>query len=980
MTMAELPDFVAFFEALWGHGPFPWQVMLAERVAGGHWPRALDLPTAAGKTACIDIALYALASQASIPTAERTAPRRVWLVVDRRVVVDEAFERARLIAEKLANARSGPLAAVAERLLAVSGTNRPLAVGRLRGGIYRDDGWARIPSQPAVIASTVDQIGSALLFRAYGHSQLAAPIFAGLAANDSLILLDEAHCSVPFLETLGAIERFRGPAWAEELVPTPFDYVVLSATPPRGIPRDAIFPGSERERALNHPVLHRRLRSPKPARLVEVERTQSRGNDPLVDRAAEEGIGFLREGKKRVALMVNRVLTAAKVAGALRDQVGETADIVLFTGRMRSYERNRVVDRWKPFLRASDPEELSRPLLVVATQCLEVGADFSFDALVTEAASLDALRQRFGRLARMGSDEPAPAAILAREEDLVAEKGDPIYGTALASTWRFLRDHARAADGGVGAIDMAVHSIERLLEAVDDWTPYLKPTEGAPVLLPAHVDLLCQTAPTAYPEPQIPRYLHGAPEAAEVRVAWRADLRDDQERRWAETVALCPPCAGELLSVPLWRLRAWLAGSDFGRDFGDLEGGETEPEEEPTTATRARPCLLWRGRDRSIVTDRVEDILPGDVVLVPAEYGLGGFGQAAPAEVLGEAGLDLWEPARKESRREAAIRLNRTVLSPWLAYKPLARLLKEAEAEDLDRDALFDAIDELLESDSQPEGPPGPPRWWLEVLRECRGGRVEPYPAGGIVLFARRAARRSPLEEPDLFADEDELTSEADSDVLLADHLALVERAAARLAEFCLPYPLRDPVRRAAWWHDVGKVDERFQILLRHGDEVAVARADAPLAKSERVPISPRARELIRGASNLPRNFRHEMVSMQILQSVGVEGIDHAERDLVVHLVASHHGHARPFAPVSDDPAPPSVSARVGHVSIEFPAKDRCAMTPPHRVDSGVPDRFWRVCRRYGWWGLAYLEAIVRLSDWFASARVDVPECEELRK
>jgi CRISPR-associated endonuclease/helicase Cas3 len=225
-------DFPSWFQQLWGYAPFPWQRMLAERLTDGKWPRALDLPTAAGKTACIDIAIWALAAQAGRPVAERMAPRRIWFVVDRRIVVDEAYERACRIAEKLESAREGRLKAVADRLFELSGTmKRPLATARLRGGVLCDDGWARLPSQPAVITSTVDQLGSRLLFRGYGHSSLAAPIFAGLATHDSLIILDEAHLSVPFLETLRGVERFRGEDWAEEPIHTPFAFTMLSATP-----------------------------------------------------------------------------------------------------------------------------------------------------------------------------------------------------------------------------------------------------------------------------------------------------------------------------------------------------------------------------------------------------------------------------------------------------------------------------------------------------------------------------------------------------------------------------------------------------------------------------------------------------------------------------------------------------------------------------------------------------------------------------
>lgn len=150
--------FVEFFQTLWGKTPFAWQRELARRVIendASPWPAAIALPTAAGKTACMDIAIYTLAAQV-VRLDERqpfSAPRRIFFVVDRRVIVDEAFERAQCLAMRLQLAQDGIVKEVADRLRRLAGGTIPLAAYQLRGGMIRSDAWAKSPTQPMIVAS-----------------------------------------------------------------------------------------------------------------------------------------------------------------------------------------------------------------------------------------------------------------------------------------------------------------------------------------------------------------------------------------------------------------------------------------------------------------------------------------------------------------------------------------------------------------------------------------------------------------------------------------------------------------------------------------------------------------------------------------------------------------------------------------------------------------------------------------------------------
>jgi len=127
--MSDPLDFPRFFEAVYGYPPFPWQTALADKICREGWSvNALALPTAAGKTAVLDIAVFHLAVEAERPLAERRAPMRIWFVIDRRIVVDEVTQRAKMLAAALAKALSSteakdqPIRTVAEKLQALSGS------------------------------------------------------------------------------------------------------------------------------------------------------------------------------------------------------------------------------------------------------------------------------------------------------------------------------------------------------------------------------------------------------------------------------------------------------------------------------------------------------------------------------------------------------------------------------------------------------------------------------------------------------------------------------------------------------------------------------------------------------------------------------------------------------------------------------------------------------------------------------------------
>ena len=113
-----LPTFPEFYRAINGRDPFPWQARLAECVVKKErWPIEIGVPTGLGKTACLDVAVWWLSSQADRPPALRTAPTRIWWVVNRRLLVDSTAEHAREVASALHDPESTGLDAAGRQVI-----------------------------------------------------------------------------------------------------------------------------------------------------------------------------------------------------------------------------------------------------------------------------------------------------------------------------------------------------------------------------------------------------------------------------------------------------------------------------------------------------------------------------------------------------------------------------------------------------------------------------------------------------------------------------------------------------------------------------------------------------------------------------------------------------------------------------------------------------------------------------------------------
>ncbi|MFW6106592.1 MAG: type I-U CRISPR-associated helicase/endonuclease Cas3 [bacterium] len=925
--------FRKIFQDVTGNDPFPWQIDLYTKwFCKGEPPASCDLPTGLGKTSVIAIWLIALAHGARLP-------RRLAYVVNRRTVVDQATREVEKLRDNLE--RAG-LVEPLQRLCATTG-GHPLAISTLRGQ-YADNGqWYADPSRPAIICGTVDMIGSRLLFSGYRTGFRSRPLHAGFLAQDCLLVHDESHLEPAFQDLIKAIEReqsrekehSRDLSGAKNSWPK-LQVMALSATArgseetadgaerPFGLTDEELNPPAEYSASPAKPIHHvwRRLKAQKQLVLHKVEQ-----DNLVADKVVALATGH-RDSGQAVLIYLRRVedaLTVAKNLGKELKKADLPQHVQTLTGTMRGHERaqllrsNGIFARFMPSSsRLGAAESAEGTVYLVCTSAGEVGVDISADHMVSDLSTFDSMAQRFGRVNRFGLCDDTRADVVHPNTFGKKKKGSDEYEmTEMDRRRKATLDLFKQLNGDAGPLALSS------LPAKDRQDAFA-PTPAIPQATDILFDAWAMTTirDKMPGKPPVAPYLHGLSEwePPHTNVAWREEVDtltpemlthygEDMPRNLLSDYPLKPH---ELLNDTSERVLSQL--QLLAKNHPDAPVWVVDEQNDATIDTLGRIAdpAATKKQDRTPLLDRITD----SIILLPP--GIGGLsnqgtldGKSASPPPNGLDVADLWLAEGDEPRR---CRFRSDEPRPFDTPDGMT-LLRTIDTEPLAEEFGVD-VDEGPSADEEAEAgsetPPAGGRFWHWFTRP---------------------------------PDAEDATKASPQPVKWEAHIADVAGWAERIAErLDLDADLKRAIVLAARWHDLGKKRELWQRSIGNPDPAQWH------AKGGKPPG---------GRPWRPRRlspYRHEFGSL--LDTIDpAQGFDEElarlpedARDVVLHLIAAHHGYARPHFP-------PEATVDPNHAQS---VADEAALE--------VPRRYARLQRRFGRWRLAYLESLLRAADWAASA------------
>jgi CRISPR-associated endonuclease/helicase Cas3 len=818
-------------------------------------------------------------------------PRRLVYVVDRRVVVDQATTEAEGVALNLESALGGLALGEAEtwkRNLGIKSKRLPIST--LRGQFADNRLWLENPVQCAIVVGTVDMIGSRLLFGGYGVNPRMRPVHAALLATDCLVVIDEAHLVPPFRVLVRQAARLARP------VPVPpLRLMALSATGRTG-QEELTFSLTSAHRK-DEPV-RRRLDSLKSIALHQTDALAK----SLADRAFELG----QRGGRVLIFCNSRDKLARVVAEDLRKRstksLKDQPTTVLLVGARRVAERDELTGRRDPhsaewivrpnptferFLVPVDPASSGVPAFLVATSAGEVGIDLDADHMVCDLVAWERMVQRLGRVNRSGRTTPAMVEIFVAAPSDDAEDQDAKGLSVLRAPFESeLWPPEANGRRQAGPGTLLDLKLQPAFEQL--CLRATTPEPLCPELRLAHLEAWSMTSLEKHPgRPRVEPWIRGWVDAEpQCRIVWRHVL----------------PMRGGKPDKNLL--------DEFFEAFPPhlVETLETE-------TYRAFEVLKAR-RAKAAPPDVRKKIETLAVVVLDDKGKVEKVLALASLEELEDMGGRTWViDARLGGLTPEGL------LDPSWSDPP--RTLDNIEGgsgeEEIWNEALLDSVGRrlrIVKSDVPPVG--GWTReasWFIDSDDDEEAGeewRIEKKLSVETERDAARSRRNQPLHEHLIWA-EKEARSMALALELSAEHRELLSVAASI--------------------HDLGKDRDLWQTAM------GAPREERPLAKIANNKANGRALN----------GYRHEFGSLGDGEAA-FELLPKELRDLARHIVAAHHGMARPvIAPVDPNQTPSLTTVRAREAAL----------------------RFARLQAQWGAWGLAWWETLLRAADWRASASLD---------
>ena len=423
----------------------------------------------------------------------------------------------------------------------------PRDVHVLMGGMEAA-GWLERPEYPAIIIGTQDMLLSRALMRGYASSRAIWPMEFALLHQDTQWVFDEVQLMGAGRATSAQLEAFRrhdADAKAQEgrtrTIAARSLWISATLEPewlktvdfrtPTGDAVKQIDPQQEPDERLRRlatatKTLTRALNAPESNKTADVS--------AYVAELARSVLEAHRPGHMTLVIL-NRVQRAQDLHATLAKEIKNTATsptLALVHGRFRPADRQREFEK----VVGRKGRGGSGDVIVVATQAVEAGVDFSAAVLFTELAPWPSMVQRFGRANRYAELEDGADVrwidLLEKTEDAKTVEALSLpYSTgdmeAARERLRTLTDVAPAKLPPAGDIEPPLRVIRR--KDLDD----LFDTD--PDLTGFDVD--------------ISPYVRDAGDA-DVRVFWRdhSSIGDEPPH----------PRSDELCAVPIGAAREWL--------------------------------------------------------------------------------------------------------------------------------------------------------------------------------------------------------------------------------------------------------------------------------------------------------------------------------------------------------------------------------------------------------------------------------------